>query len=97
MSEIGRKTVASAFWNYQLESELREEGHEMYLFTDSKSREKCMDEIDRKRCVSVYAHEQCSEECKKRGVFMSYNTYVTIIIYYLLLLIICRLWLSLVH
>ncbi len=95
MSEIGRKTVAGAFWNYQLESELREEGNESYLFTDSKSRERCMDEIDRRRSVSVYAHEQCSEECKKRGVFMSYNTYVTIIT--ILLHIICRLWLSLVH
>ena len=61
--------LALAFWNHQVEAELRERGWEEYLFASSSSREECMKKIDEERANSVYPHDEsdCSEECKQRG------------------------------
>ena len=69
LKEIHSKTVASAFWNHQVEAELRERGWEEYLFVSSSSREDCMKKIDEERAKSIYPHHEsnCSEECKQRG------------------------------
>ena len=42
LSELHFKTVGSAFWNHQVEEELRESGWEKYLFANRGSREECM-------------------------------------------------------
>ena len=69
LSELHCKTIASAFWNHQVEAELREKGWEEYLFANTGSREECMRRIDEERAKSVYSHDEneCSEECKRRG------------------------------
>ena len=75
LKEIHSKTVASAFWNHQVEAELRERGWEEYLFASSSSREECMKKIDEERANSVYPHDEsdCSEECKQRGKLYTIN------------------------
>lgn len=75
LSELHCKTVASAFWNHQVEAELREKGWEEYLFANTGSREDCMRRIDEERAKSVYSHgeSECSEECKRRGYFTKIN------------------------
>lgn len=62
LREIHGKAVASAFWSYQLEEELRKED---YIF-------KTMDQrmlYDTKRVQTVYSHDtkDCCDECRRRG------------------------------
>jgi len=64
---LHRKSVASAWWTYQIEQELTEENRRGYVFNGPKAQEKYMEEVDIKRANSVYHHESCSDECKKRG------------------------------
>lgn len=64
---LSRKTVAEAFWNAELEDELRKRGCVGKLFKTSGDREKYMREIDLMRAGSIYPHDVCPEECKQRG------------------------------
>ena len=60
--------VAQAFWNGELEDEIREHNWiDDVKFSSSTSREDVMDTVDRERSVTVYEHQHCSDECKKRG------------------------------
>lgn len=86
--ELHRKSVANAFWKYQVEKELREElCVQEYIFNGKFGREKFMNEVDTKRATSIYPHAECSEECKKRGCII--NADITII---LIIIYIHRLW-----
>ena len=63
--------MAAAFWNGELEDELRELGVLDFvgkLRTD-KDREEVMTEIDKIRAKTIYEHpqEECSDVCKERG------------------------------
>ncbi|CAB4004747.1 Hypothetical predicted protein, partial [Paramuricea clavata] len=67
---FGEKQVAAAFWNGELENELRELGVLDFfgkLRTD-KDREEVMTEIDKIRAKTIYEHpqEECSDVCKER-------------------------------
>ncbi|XP_078376881.1 uncharacterized protein LOC144660166 [Oculina patagonica] len=68
---LTEKRVANAFWNGELESELRDRG-ELDMFglchTDS-DREVIMAHIDNTRAQSNYSHppEDCTDDCKARG------------------------------
>ena len=64
---LHRKSVASAWWTCQIEKELSEENKRGYVFNGPNAQEKYMEEVDMKRTNSVYNHENCSDECKKRG------------------------------
>ncbi|XP_065916828.1 uncharacterized protein [Dysidea avara] len=64
---LHRKSVASAWWTHQIEKELSEENHRSYIFSGPQAQENYMEEVDIKRANSVYKHENCSDECKKRG------------------------------
>ena len=64
--ELTRKHVAEAFWNAEVESELRMDNIN-FKFTEKSDRESFMDAVDQKRAKQPYAHTNCSEECKKRG------------------------------
>lgn len=66
---LSRKTVAEAFWNREVEDELRKREWADWLFAHARSREELMMMIDKERASTVYPHEQCSDECKKRGMF----------------------------
>ena len=52
-----------------MEDELRKREWVDRLFTHARSREELMIVIDKERASTVYPHEQCSDECKKRGMF----------------------------
>ena len=71
LSGYGEKQCSSAFWNGELEAELRELGRlDFYgLMKLNADREKVMQEVDKVRAKSVYCHssDDCSAECKKRG------------------------------
>ena len=59
--------VARAFWNSELEDELREQGWINYRFESVDDDRKVLEEIDRQRAATVYPHQTCSDECRKRG------------------------------
>ena len=69
---LHRKTVAEAFWNAELENELREMGWTSYTFENIKSRETLMKKIDDIRATTIYKHEYCSDECKRRGIWLTW-------------------------
>ena len=61
---LHHKSVAYAFWTYQIENELTEENRRDYIFSGSWVQEKYMEEADIKRANSVYYHKSCSDEYK---------------------------------
>ena len=65
------KQCSSAFWNGELEDELREIGNLDFfgLMHRNHDREKVMDEVEKLRVNTVYGHpsEDCSDACKARG------------------------------
>ena len=69
--EYGEKQCASAFWNGELESELRElERLDFFgLMKKNEDREKVMEEVEKIRAKGVYPHssEDCSDACIARG------------------------------
>ena len=69
--DYGEKHAASAFWNGELETELRELGKLDFfgLLKKNEDREKVMEEVDKVRAKSVYSHSpaDCSDACKARG------------------------------
>lgn len=74
--ELGHKTVANAFWNFQVEEELREARDIERCFQGGVNvREEYMQIIDLQRAKSPYPHECDSKECKSRGQCMLYNFY----------------------
>jgi len=66
--ELGRKALAEGFWNSEIEEELRDTGQINHIFPSESARESLMDEIDKTRAEAVYSHDNCTEECKKRGI-----------------------------
>ncbi|KAM7429008.1 hypothetical protein ABFA07_020081 [Porites harrisoni] len=68
----GDKKVAAAFFNGEMENELRDLGRlDMFgLMKEDSDREKVMSEIDKIRAKSVYDHPSadCSDACKERGL-----------------------------
>lgn len=68
--ELTRKHIAEAFWNSEVESELRLHGDITFKFKERLDREKFMDAVDQKRASHPYPHTQCSEECRKRGILL---------------------------
>ena len=61
--------MAEAFWNREVEDELRK--WEWIDRLHVWSREDIM-VIDKERASTVYPHEQCSDECKKRPLLTHY-------------------------
>lgn len=70
--EFSDKNAAAVFWNGEIETELRVAGQLDYygLFHKNEDREIVMEEIERRRAESVYGHspQDCSDDCKKRGM-----------------------------
>ena len=66
-SDLHRKTLANAFWTYQVEQEPRERNDLDYVFHGKRELDAYMDKVDSDRANSVYLHENCTDECKKRG------------------------------
>ena len=71
-----RKVVAAAFWNSEVEEELRELGWIDFRFQKAGNHAEVLDKIDRQRSMTVYSsNHSCSEECKKE---VNYNSYAYI-------------------
>ena len=69
------KNASNAFYNGELEAELRRIGDENYAFFSNEDREKCMDTLVQLRRKQIYPHEEdeCSESCRNRGNTDEYN------------------------
>lgn len=68
-AELSPRIVGEAFYNGEMESELRRIDKVDYRFKKDSDREECMQMIEQARRESVYPHntEMCTAECKKRG------------------------------
>ena len=68
-TELSPHTVGEAFYNGEVESELRRIEKVDYRFYKYSDREQCMEMIEEIRRQSIYPHnkESCTDECKKRG------------------------------
>ena len=64
---LSRKTFADAFWNSELEAELRSRGWLSKPFMEKSSREMLIREVDSCRASETYPHNECSLSCKDRG------------------------------
>jgi hypothetical protein len=74
-SEFDRRVFAQAFWWHQLQLELQDIGELGYKFHKDADREKCMEYIEKLRQQRVYPHrdEDCTKECKARGLYLQYS------------------------
>ena len=65
------RIVGKAFYNGEVENELRRIGRIDYKFKKDSSREECMTIIEELRRQKIYPHDadMCTSECKKRGVW----------------------------
>ena len=71
--ELHRKAIAEAFWNAEMEAELRASGNISHHFHSVRGRENLlMEKIDKERVSTTYSHSVCSDECKKRGSYVSF-------------------------
>lgn len=73
--DYGEKHAASAFWNGELKTELRDLGKLDFfgLLKINEDHEKVMEEVDKVRAKSVHSHSpaDCSDACKARGKMSS--------------------------
>lgn len=70
LTELSQRLVGEAFYNGELESELRRIGKIDFCFKKDGDRDHCMEMIEVERRCNHYPHpsSECVEECKKRGV-----------------------------
>ena len=71
MTDLDRRTMADAFWWGEVEADIREKKFvDSVFFKTKEDREEYMKLAEKIRQVSLYEHplEDCSEDCKKRGV-----------------------------
>lgn len=67
--ELHRKVVAKAFWNSEIEAELRELKWTDFQFQSPDDHTHVLERIDKWRASNTYSsHHTCSEECRKRGI-----------------------------
>ena len=69
IEELTPRIVGEAFYNGELENELRRIGKIDYLFKRDSDRERCMEVVEEVRCASLYPHldMDCTDDSKKRG------------------------------
>ena len=60
------KHVAEAFWNNEVESEVRGDHNLTFRFTEKTDREAFMDMVDQKRATTPYPHTNCRGVQKTR-------------------------------
>lgn len=66
-AELTPHLAAQLFYNGEVEAELRRVGLLEYRFKLDSDREECMHMLESKRRESVYPHNGCTDDCKKRG------------------------------
>ena len=67
--ELSPRIVSEAFYNGELENELRRINMVDYRFKKDSDREECMGIIEEIRRGKLYPHvvDMCTDECKRRG------------------------------
>ena len=74
-TELTPRLVSEAFYNGEVESEVRTLLSDMKLTLDEcivhtdDDREAIMDRIESIRSNSIYPHSQCNTDCRERGTF----------------------------
>ena len=70
LTELSQRLVGEAFYNGELESELRRIGKVDFRFKKDSDRDKCMEMIEIERRCNMYPHpsSECVDECGKREV-----------------------------
>ena len=63
--------MGEAFYNAEVENELRRIDKIDYRMYKDSDRELCMEMIEEVRRERIYPHTTCSLECKKRGELIS--------------------------
>lgn len=73
--ELSPHTIGEAFYNGEMENELRRIDKIDYRLYKDSDRDKCMEMIEDIRRQSIYPHndDACTAECKKRGT-LNYST-----------------------
>ena len=59
--------MGEAFYNGEMENELRRIGKIEYRMFKDSDRESCMEMIEEVRHRSIYPHNACTPECKQKG------------------------------
>lgn len=69
LTELSPKIVAEAFYNGEVENELRRISCTEFVFRNDSDRELCMEMIEKLRRQNIYPHlpSDCTQECKLRG------------------------------
>ena len=73
--ELTPRLVSEAFYNGEVEAELRTLASEMKLpieesvFHTDSDRELVMEKIECIRSTSIYVHNQCTPACRERGMY----------------------------
>ena len=72
-AEFTPRIIADAFYNGEVEAELRCLDRIDYLFKKDSDREDCMEMIESMRRMSTYPHPavECAPDCKDRGIYNS--------------------------
>ena len=73
LTELHPHIVADAFYNGEVENEIRHlvgEGWKLqdFSFRNDSDRECIMEKIESIRCQRIYPHYECTVECKERGM-----------------------------
>lgn len=68
-SELNPHLVGEAFYNGEVETELRRIKKIDYKFKHDSDRDECMEMIEEQRRERIYSHDlaSCTSECKSRG------------------------------
>lgn len=69
-TELNPHIVGEAFYNGELEAELRRIEKLDYKFKVDSDREQCMEVVEEHRRETIYPHclTNCTSECKSRGM-----------------------------
>lgn len=75
-AELHPHIVADAFYNGEIENEIRQLASEGWQVTDfsfrsDSDRERIMEEIENIRCQRIYPHNECTADCKERGMIVT--------------------------
>ena len=68
--ELTPKIISKAFWVGEVENEIRKMEKSDYVFKSDADLENCMDMIEEERQMCIYPHpdNDCTPECKERGL-----------------------------
>ena len=88
--DLSRKHLLDAIWNGELADELQQRGlTERICMSPHVTRENLMEKIDEIRRTELYPHppENCSVECRTRGLYFFICTRIMLILIIIIIII----------